>query len=584
MNNSFASKTIPELLQENGYITAEQLVTLEKESKEHNRSLEDLILEQRIITEEGLIQLKAKALDIPYVDLMGEQISVDVLKEFPKKIAVQYNFIPFKKVDNCVYVAMADPEDTRALEALKFIALRKGIDWKIFLTSPTMLRDALHQYSSLTAEVGKALEILKEEKAKEEKEEAKGKQITAAEVERIAQEAPISKVVSVILKHAVEGRASDVHIEPVEKELRVRYRVDGLLYTSLVLAKRIAPSVVARIKVLSNLKLDEQRKPQDGRFHVEINSKGIDLRVSTLPIADGEKVVIRILDKTAGIKKLSDLGFDSKSQKILKKSLQSPYGTILVTGPTGSGKSTTLYAMMNILNNEGVNIITLEDPVEYRMEGINQSQIRPKIGYTFASGLRSILRQDPDVIMVGEIRDGETAELATHAALTGHLVLSTLHTNSAVGAVPRLIDMGIEPFLLSSALNIIIAQRLAKRICEHCKEVVEAPANVIEDIKKELATIADDKLREQFSNVEIKLYKGKGCKHCSQKGTKGRVAINEVLVMTPNLAQITAEKPSDDDILKEAIQQGMITMKQNGFMKAVQGVISLEEILKLIME
>ncbi|TSA57616.1 hypothetical protein D4R42_01250 [bacterium] len=584
MNRSFITKTIPELLKENGFITAEQLSVLEKESIEQGRLIEDIVLEQGIITEEELLKLKAKVLDVPYVDLMGEQISVDILKEFPKKIAVQYNFIPFKKVDNCVYVAMADPEDTRALEALKFIALRKGIDWKIFLTSPAMLEEALHQYSSLTAEVGKALEILKEEKEQEKIEESKGKQITAEEVERIAQEAPISKVVSVIMKHAVEGRASDVHIEPVEKELRVRYRVDGLLYTSLVLAKRIAPSVAARIKVLSNLKLDEQRIPQDGRFHMEIDGRGIDLRVSTLPIADGEKVVIRILDKTAGIKKLVDLGFDAKSQKILEKSLQSPYGTILVTGPTGSGKSTTLYAMMNILNSEGVNIITLEDPVEYRMEGINQSQIRPKIGYTFASGLRSILRQDPDVIMVGEIRDGETAELSTHAALTGHLVLSTLHTNSAVGAIPRLIDMGIEPFLLSSALNVIIAQRLAKRICEHCKEVVEAPENVIDNIKKEMALISDDTLREKFVNTEIKLYKGKGCKHCSQKGTKGRVAINEVLVMTPNLAQITSGKPSDDDVLKEATAQGMITMKQNGFMKAIQGIISLEEVLKLIME
>jgi len=584
MNKSFATKTIPELLQENGYITAEQLSVLEKESREQNRSLEELVLEQGIISEEDLIKIKAKALDIPYVDLMGEQISVDILKEFPKKIAVQYNFIPFKKVDSCVYVAMADPEDTRALEALKFIALRKGIDWKIFLTSPTMLQEALRQYSSLTAEVGKALEILREEKEEEEIKEAKDKKITAAEVERIAQEAPISKVVSVILKHAVEGRASDVHIEPVEKELRVRYRVDGILYTSLVLAKRIAPAVVARIKVLSNLKLDEQRKPQDGRFHVEINDRGIDLRVSTLPIADGEKVVIRILDKTVGIKKLGDLGFDPRSQKILEKSLQSPYGTILVTGPTGSGKSTTLYAMMHILNNEGVNIITLEDPVEYRMEGINQSQIRPTIGYTFASGLRSILRQDPDVIMVGEIRDGETAELATHAALTGHLVLSTLHTNNAIGAIPRLIDMGIEPFLLSSALNVIIAQRLAKKICEHCKEVVETPANVIESIKKELATISDPAIREQYMNLEIKLYRGKGCKYCSQKGTKGRVAISEVLVMTPNLAKITAGKPSDDDILQEALRQGMITMKQNGFIKAVQGIISLEEVLKLVTE
>lgn len=574
---NFSVKTIASIMVEKGYISEEQLGFLMKKSKEEGKALEEIILEDGIVSDEDMVKIRAEALNIPFADLSGEQIAPEILKEFPQEVALQYKFIPFKKEKNSIFVAMVDPEDVAALEALKFIALRKGLDWKIFITTPIILQEALRQYSSLTSEVGQALEILKKEK---EKEIAK-KAITAKEIEKIAQEAPISKVVSVILKHAVEGRASDIHIEPMENELRVRYRVDGVMFTSLVLAKKIAPAIAARIKVLSNLKLDEQRKPQDGRFHSDINGKGIDFRVSTLPISEGEKVVMRILDKTLGVKRLSDLGFSEKGQELLDEAINRPYGTVLITGPTGSGKSTTLYAMLGVLNEVGVNIITLEDPVEYKLEGVNQSQIRPEIGYTFAAGLRSILRQDPDIIMVGEIRDGETAELAVHAALTGHIVLSTLHTNSAVGAIPRLIDMGIEPFLVTSSLNVVIAQRLVQKICEHCKEEIQVPDSVKEKIEKELRETPGDEAKP-FIGKEIKLYKGAGCKFCSKKGTKGRVALSEVLVMTPELETLTAQKPSEDQILKEAIRQGMVTMKQDGFIKALKGFVTFDEVLKTV--
>ncbi|MFH0969188.1 MAG: GspE/PulE family protein [Patescibacteria group bacterium] len=576
--NSFSIKTIPGVLMEKGYISEEQMNLLKKRALDDGRAIEDLVLEERIVSEEDLIKIKAETLNIPYIDLSGEMIPPEVLGEFPLEVAIQYKFIPFRKEKNSVFVAMVDPEDVSSLEALKFIALRKGFDWKIFITSPANLQEALRQYSSLTSEVGQALETLKKER---EKEFGKEGAITAKEIEKIAQEAPISKVVSVILKHAVEGRASDIHIEPMENELRVRYRVDGVMFTSLILAKKIAPAIVARIKVLSNLKLDEQRKPQDGRFHAEVSGRGIDFRVSTLPIAEGEKVVMRILDKTSGVKRLSDLGFSENGQKLLNEAINKPYGTVLITGPTGSGKSTTLYAMLGMLNEIGVNIITLEDPVEYRLEGINQSQIRPEIGYTFAAGLRSILRQDPDIIMVGEIRDGETAELAVHAALTGHIVLSTLHTNSAVGAIPRLIDMGIEPFLVTSALNVVISQRLVQKICEHCKQEISVPDAIKEKIKKELEMIPGDEAK-LFIGKEIKLYKGMGCKFCSKKGTKGRIAISEILMMTPELETLTAQHPSEDQIFKEAERQGMVTIKQDGIIKALKGLVTLEEVLKTV--
>lgn len=576
MEGNSLKPIISNLLVDKGYISREQLVSLAKKAESEGELLEELILKQSIISEEDLAKLKGEALGISFVDLAGCNISQEAFKGFPQEADLRYKFLPFKREDDFVHVAMVDPEDVNALEALKFISLKNGLNWKVYITTYSGFKNAINQYNDIIAEVGQALEKLKKEKSEGEK----GEKITAKEIERIAQEAPISKVVSVILKHAVEGEASDIHIEPAEKDLKVRYRVDGVLHTSLVLAKKIAPAVAARIKVLSSLKLDEQRQPQDGRFSSFIDGRKIDFRVSTFPVVAGEKVVMRILDKTMGMKRLSDLGFSENDQKMLEKATERPYGTILVTGPTGSGKSTTLYAVLEILNEEGVNIVTLEDPVEYFLEGANQSQIHPEIGYTFAAGLRSILRQDPDVIMVGEIRDGETAELAVHAALTGHVVLSTLHTNTAVGAIPRLIDMGIEPFLVASALSIVVAQRLVRKICEHCKEEIQVPEEIKDRLKKEILDIPGEAGKE-FLNKEIKLYRGAGCKYCGQKGTKGRMVVSEVLLVTPELEKIAAQKPTESQIEEEARRQRMITMKQDGIIKALQGLVSLEEVLKV---
>ncbi|MCL5795369.1 MAG: type II/IV secretion system protein [Patescibacteria group bacterium] len=388
----------------------------------------------------------------------------------------------------------------------------------------------------------------------------------------------IPKIVAAIIFYAVESEASDIHLEPTAKDYRLRYRIDGVLKDLVNMPLSLHLPIVSRIKILSNLKIDEQRVPQDGRFDVIVGKKNIDLRVSTLPTVHGEKVVMRILDKSASVKNLEDLGFTGTNLKRVSENISKPYGIILATGPTGSGKSTTLYAILNKISNPEVNIITLEDPVEYEIAGINQCQIRPKIGFTFADGLRSILRQDPNIIMVGEIRDAETASMATHAALTGHLVLTTLHTNDAAGALPRLINMGIEPFLVTSAINCIIAQRLVRKICEHCKTEVKLPAPTIDSIKK---TLAESKNKEvlDYKDKEMKFFKGKGCAYCSH-GYKGRVGIYEVLPITNKIEDLAVHKRPASEIQKQAIEEEMVTMKQDGIIKAIKGITTIDEILR----
>jgi type IV pilus assembly protein PilB len=522
---------------------------------------------------------KAAQLGIPFIDLTGKEIPVEVLKEIPEESAAFYKFIPFAEENNKLKVGMLDPEDIQAQEALRFITLRSGLAPEIYVISQENFKDGLRQYRNLSEEVGKALTELKHELAKEE-EQSRVKEIKAPE--ETVTDAPISKIVAVMLKYAQEGRASDVHIEPYEKELKVRYRVDGILHTSLVLPKNTQSQIVSRIKVLANLKIDETRVPQDGRFQLEINNRRIDFRVSVLPITQGEKVVLRVLDPSAGIMDFESLGLVSHNMEVLNKGINQPFGMILITGPTGSGKTTTLYAILKILNQEGVNIISLEDPVEYYIPGVNQSQIKPEIGYTFASGLRSILRQDPDIILVGEIRDSETADLAVHAALTGHLLLSTLHTNNAVGVVPRLVDMGIEPFLMPSALNLAMAQRLVRRLCEKCKEEIAPSPKILEMIEKELAGVPPEVFKEFKIKKPFKLYQSPGCPACNNKGTKGRIAVFEMLLMTKELERIVIEDLTEANILKEADRQKMITMKQDGLLKALQGAVGLEEVLKVV--
>jgi len=525
---------------------------------------------------------KAERLRLPYKDLAGVKIPVDVLKKIPREAARFYKFIPLAQDGHILEVGMVNPDDLKAREALKFIALRNKLEPKIYVISETDFKEALKQYETLKTEVEKALKELERELERKKIEEIQ--EVSEEGVSGVIAEAPITKIVAVILRHAIEGRASDIHIEPTERETRVRFRVDGILHSSLFLPKNVHPGIVARIKILSNLKIDESRVPQDGRFHAVIDQRKIDFRVSTLPTINGEKVVLRVLDPASALKDFPELGLQGYNLALLEKTIKKPYGMILMTGPTGSGKTTTLYTILRRLNKEAVNIISLEDPVEYYLEGINQSQIRPEINYTFASGLRHVLRQDPDVIMVGEIRDEETAGLAIHAALTGHIVLSTLHTNNAVGVIPRLIDMGIASFLLPPSLNLSVAQRLVPRLCVHCRKEILAPPAISKIIEEELEKLPPERKKEVSFKKPYKIYQAPGCKFCGGKGSKGRIAIFEMIEMTPQLEKIIIENPTETAIEEEGKRQGMITMKQDGILKVLQGLVSFEEMMKVVEE
>ena len=544
-----------------------------------------MVTQKTNLKEEEIEEVKKKAekLKVPFVDLTGREIPVEVLKEIPEEAVAFYRFIPLARQGNVLEVGMVEPDDLKAKEALRFITRQSGLETKLFIITPTNFKNVLKQYRTLRGEVKKALEELEKElKAEERVKPLKGKSEEIAR--QIVAEAPITKIVAVILRHATDGRASDVHIEPIEEKVKVRFRVDGILYTGLLLPKEIQPAVISRIKILSNLKIDETRIPQDGRFHAIIAGKKIDFRVSTFPTVGGEKAVLRVLDPTIGLRTFSELGLQGYNLEILKNAIKQPFGMILLTGPTGSGKTTTLYAILNELNQEGVNIVSLEEPVEYYVEGINQSQIRPEIEYTFASGLRHILRQDPDIIMVGEIRDEETAGLAIHAALTGHILLSTLHTNNAVGVIPRLVDMGVGPFLLPTSLNLAIAQRLVRRLCEKCKKEIAASPQAIKIIEEEMAKLSPVQKKAFTSREPFKIYRPVGCKFCGGKGTKGRIALYEMLIMTPQLETIINKEMTEANIKEEAERQGMITMRQDGISKVLQGFISFEEMLRTVEE
>ena len=530
-------------------------------------------------------QEKAQSLGVPFIDLTGQKAEPDVLKEVSEEAASFYQFVPLFKKDNVLGVGMLNPDDLKSQEAVKFIAQSRGIGFEIFLITKTDFENVIKQYRTLKEEVETALTELERELATREPGEKKESRGRAEDMlEKVMTEAPITKIVAVILRHALEGRASDIHIEPEEDKVRVRFRVDGVLYVGLILPKAIQAAVASRIKILSTLKIDETRVPQDGRFHSVIDNKKIDFRVSTFPTSFGEKVVLRLLDPEIGLLTFDKLGLDGKNLQRVDEAINKPFGMILITGPTGSGKSTTLYAILQVLNKEGVNIVSLEDPVEYYVEGISQSQIRPEINYTFASGLRSILRQDPDIIMVGEIRDSETANLATHAALTGHIVLSTLHTNNAEGVIPRLIDMGVEDFLIPASLNLAVAQRLVRRLCPECKKPVDPPPSVKEIIRETVSHMLPETL-EQLAEIDLnnpKIWQAPGCEFCGKKGTKGRIAIFEALSMTPELEKIVVEGPTESKIRAESRRQGMITMQQDGVAKVLRGFISFEEFAEAV--
>ena len=531
-----------------------------------------------------VVEGAAEEKDFPSISLGEKEIPNHVLREIPEESAVFYEFVPIAKKDNVLEVGMVNPNNLKAREALRFIARRNGLKAKIFVLSQNDLKKVLKQYRTLRGEVKKALKELDKELESDEKISSKKENVEEA-IDRIVAEAPITKIVAVIMKHAVEGNASDIHIEAIDKNVKVRFRVDGILYTSLILPKEIQASIVSRIKILSNLRIDETRIPQDGRFHTIIKGIKIDFRVSTLPTTNGEKVVLRVLDPEVGLKKFEELGLEGYNLETLEKAAKKPYGMILITGPTGSGKTTTLYSILNKLNQEMVNIVSLEDPVEYYVEGINQSQIRPEIDYSFASGLRHILRQDPDVIMVGEIRDEETAELAVHASLTGHILLSTLHTNDVAGVIPRLIDLKINSFLLPNSLNLCIAQRLVRRLCDKCKEEINAPSEISDIIDKKLADINPEGKKDFPWKKPYKIYKPKGCSLCGNKGMKGRIAIYEMLMMTLQLEKMIIGKNLNYDSLKEERKrQKMTTMKQDGIKKVLQGIIPFEEVIRVTEE
>ncbi|MDO8601423.1 MAG: GspE/PulE family protein [bacterium] len=566
--------TLIQQLAQKGILDKEAALALEWEVKSSGKKEEDLILEKRLIDEKPLFDLKSESLKIPLREVAADSVPIETLQLIPEDTAKFYKIISLAKNEKTLQVGMIYPEDLKAQEALKFLARQQNFIYQVFLITPTNFNDLLKQYRNLKGEVGTALEELKEETRKE-----KGP-VKIEELERLAEEAPVSKIVAVILRQALEGDASDIHIEPTKEKLRVRFRFLGVLHSSVTLPLKIHPAVIARIKILSNLRIDETRVPQDGRFSAEINGKNIDFRVSTFPTALGEKMAIRVLDPLMGYKRFEDLGLRGKNLQAVKSAVTKPYGLILVTGPTGSGKTTTLYSILQLLNKEGVNIVTLEDPMEYFLEGINQSQIKPEIGYDFSTGLRHILRQDPNIIMVGEIRDEETAKLVTHAALTGHIVLSTLHTTNSTGVIPRLIDLGVKPYLIPSTLSIAIGQRLVRTLCPFCKKEVKASKEVEELILKEIENFPPEARQEIKIKKPLQIFQAVGCKKCNQLGFAGRISLFEVLSMTKALAEITLKEPSEAKISEEAVRQGMMTMKQDGILKVLEGITVIEEVLR----
>ncbi len=517
---------------------------------------------------------------IPERSLKGKRISPEILKYIPQESAEYYRFAPIGIKDNALEVGIVDPDNGEARNAVSFIADKLGMPFKLFQISSEDLHAVLDDYKNLTSEVTQVLGELDSELAGEgQLPDSVVKKLTGGgEDIALVEDAPVTKIVAVIIRHAIDGNASDIHIEPIGDRIRVRFRVDGALYTSLYLPASVYDSVVSRIKIIANLKLDEKRKPQDGRFSAPLDGRKVDFRISTFPSYYGEKIAIRILDAEKGVKKIEDLGMEPNHLEIIKRAIKRPYGLVLVTGPTGSGKSTTLYAMLNELDRESHNVVSLEDPVEYSVLGVNQSQVRPEIGYTFANGLRSILRQDPDMIMVGEIRDKETAELAIQAALTGHLVLSTLHTNNAIGVVPRLVDMGIDPYLIAPTLVLAIAQRLVRTLCPDSKEAVPVEGGVKALIDKQFQDLPQE-FKSQLKIPE-QVYHAKVSPLCPG-GTRGRMAVFEMFEMDRELEELVLRDPTDSAIYKAVRGRGMLTMKEDALIKAFNGLIPLEEVASL---
>lgn len=570
-------KLLKEILIEERILTSAQYKKYLLKAEKNKQGLEELLIEKNIVDEEHLAHLYSRKVDIPYIDLTKRIIRRDILFQIPQQIARKNEVVAFAEEAGMVKIAMADPED---LQIIEFIKKKIGQNIKVYLTSISSINYIVKQYRK----------GLKEEFDKMIDESVSAAQGKHSDLKKMAENMPVVRIVDMLLEHAMLQGASDIHIEPMEKRVVIRYRVDGILHDVIILPREIFAAIVARIKILSNLKIDEHRLPQDGRFKMEKDGHKISLRVSILPVYDGEKVVMRLLMEDTRVMTLEELGLQYSALQTSRRNINKPHGLILVTGPTGSGKTTSLYAMLSILNKPEVNISTIEDPIEYRIPRINQSQVKPKIGYKFSTGLRSLVRQDPDIIMVGEIRDGETASIAINSALTGHLVLSTLHTRNAAGAAPRLMDMGAEPFLIASTLNIIIAQRLVRKNCTNCLEEYQLSNEQIKLLEKEynipaiIAVLVRENIIKHIKPLtELKFYRSKGCGYCNNMGYKGRIGVFEAMEVTEVIKQLILNKASIEEIQRKAVEQGMITLVEDGFIKAITGITSIDEITRVTM-
>lgn len=595
---------VEKLLHNAKKITAEQLAAAREQAKTEKKSLQEVVLKNNIVSEKDLTKLYSEEIDIPYVEFNPKEIKRELLKLIPERVARQYKAVVFDKEGETTMLAMEDPDD---IQAINFLQKQLGAQVKVFVTTSSNIQGALDQYrGNISSELTKVISPDEEEADQDEE----------VSEEDLAEDSPIAQTVNLIIEYAVKSGASDVHIEPREGAVVIRYRIDGILREANKLPKKVLNALVSRIKILSNLKIDERRAPQDGRFKVQVNDQVYALRVSTLPIVDGEKVVMRILNESSKALTLEELGYWGEALKNINKAILQPHGMILVTGPTGSGKSTSLFSILSLLNNPSVNIATVEDPVEYRIAGANQTQVNPVAGMTFANGLRALLRQDPNIIMVGEIRDTETAGLAVQAALTGHLVFSTLHTNNAATTLPRLLDMGIEPFLIASTVRAVVGQRLVRRLCVDCRESYTPDEPILAQVAEIFATDNASVMKRiheleaqaleggigksnpsktnkastaELSTTESKitrLWKAheEGCESCGHSGYKGRLGIYEVLMNSGDIQKLIVSNATSEAIQEQAIKEGMVTMQIDGLIKALRGQTTVEEILRVTAE
>ncbi|MFZ0492134.1 MAG: ATPase, T2SS/T4P/T4SS family [Acidimicrobiia bacterium] len=544
------------LLLEEGIVTQDALDKGLEIHQEKGLPLARVLLDEHLVDERDLVRVLARSIGLEFVDLREITVDPAAASLVPENLAARYAAIPIAFDGDRLVVAMADPANVLAIDDIRAITGREVIP-KVATRGD--VEEAINRLASLNTSVTDLAELAAEDSLEAQ---------DLPSMEAIADEAPVVKLVNMLITRASADRASDIHIEPTERDLRVRFRIDGVLHEIMRTPRSITNAVVSRLKIMADVDIAERRRPQDGRINLRVGGRQLDLRVSTLPTIYGEKVVMRLLDTSTALLELEDLGFSSHTLEGYKSSYSKPYGTILVVGPTGSGKSTTLYATLNVLNKPETNIITVEDPVEYRLPGVNQVQVNRKAGLTFANALRSFLRQDPDIMLVGEIRDGETAAIAIESALTGHLVLSTLHTNDAPSSVSRLIEMGVEPFLVGSALDSVLAQRLGRRLCEHCKEPYEPSEQLVE--------------QAGWKTTPDKVYRANGCKVCSHTGYRGRVAIHELMLVDEDIERLAVERVSTDTLRRAAVAAGMRTLREDGMEKVADGVTSFEEILRVV--